>query len=116
MPPGDRRVLDPPACSGDWIIRPARRRRRRIRARLSTSVPADPRLPAVTVKRLHLGRGGGGDGGAARKSTARTEGPTMAAGSILCVIIQRLGVAAKTRRPDLLAYGLLIGMIARLAT
>jgi ZIP family zinc transporter len=40
----------------------------------------------------------------------------MAAGSILCVIIQRLGVAAKTRRPDLLAYGLLIGMIARLAT
>jgi len=40
----------------------------------------------------------------------------MAAGSILYVIIQLLGVAAKTRRPDLLAYGLLIGMIVRFAT
>jgi ZIP family zinc transporter len=40
----------------------------------------------------------------------------MAAGSILYVIIQLLGIAAKTRRPDLLAYGLLIGMIARFAT
>jgi zinc transporter, ZIP family len=40
----------------------------------------------------------------------------MAAGSILYVIIQLLGVAAKTRRPDLLAYGLLIGMIAGFAT
>jgi ZIP family zinc transporter len=40
----------------------------------------------------------------------------MAAGSILYVLIQLLGVAAKTRRPDLLAYGLLIGMIAGFAT
>jgi ZIP family zinc transporter len=40
----------------------------------------------------------------------------MAAGSTLYVIIELLGVAAKTRRPDLLAYGLLIGMIARFAT
>lgn len=40
----------------------------------------------------------------------------MAAGSILYVIIELLGVAAKTRRPDLLAYGLLIGMIAGFAT
>ena len=42
--------------------------------------PAHPRVPAVTVKHPHPGRGGGGDGGAARKSTARTEEPTMAAG------------------------------------
>src|SRR5665647_3905515 len=35
----------------------------------------------------------------------------MAAGSILYVKIQLLGVAAKTRGPDLLAYGLLIGMM-----
>ena len=40
----------------------------------------------------------------------------MAAGSILYVKIQLLGVAAKTRGPDLLAYRLLIGMIARFAT
>ncbi|HZX97878.1 MAG TPA: hypothetical protein VFE92_00040 [Dermatophilaceae bacterium] len=40
----------------------------------------------------------------------------MAAGSILYVIIELLGVAVKTRRPDLLAYGLLIGMIAGFAT
>jgi ZIP family zinc transporter len=40
----------------------------------------------------------------------------MAAGSILYVIIELLRVAAKTRRPDLLAYGLLIGMIAGFAT
>jgi zinc transporter, ZIP family len=41
---------------------------------------------------------------------------TLAAGSILYVVIQLLGVAARTRRPDLLAYGLLVGMIAGFAT
>ena len=41
---------------------------------------------------------------------------TLAAGSILYVVIALLGVAAKTRRPDLLAYGLLVGMIAGFAT
>jgi ZIP family zinc transporter len=41
---------------------------------------------------------------------------TLAAGSILYVVIQLLGVAAKSRRPDLLAYGLLVGMIAGFAT
>jgi len=41
---------------------------------------------------------------------------TLAAGSILYVVIQLLGVAAKTRRADLLAYGLLVGMIAGFAT
>jgi ZIP family zinc transporter len=41
---------------------------------------------------------------------------TLAAGSILYVVIQLLEVAAKTRRPDLLAYGLLAGMIAGFAT
>jgi ZIP family zinc transporter len=41
---------------------------------------------------------------------------TLAAGSILYVVIQLLGVAAKTRRQDLLAYGLLVGLIAGFAT
>jgi ZIP family zinc transporter len=41
---------------------------------------------------------------------------TLAAGSILYVVIQLLGVAARTRRADLLAYGLLIGLIAGFAT
>jgi ZIP family zinc transporter len=41
---------------------------------------------------------------------------TLAAGSILYVVIQLLGVAAKTRRSDLLAYGLLVGLIAGFAT
>lgn len=41
---------------------------------------------------------------------------TLAAGSILYVVIQLLGVASKARRPDLLAYGLLLGMIAGFAT
>jgi ZIP family zinc transporter len=41
---------------------------------------------------------------------------TLAAGSILYVVIQLLGVAAKARRPDLLAYGLLLGLIAGFAT
>ncbi|HEY8719022.1 hypothetical protein [Pengzhenrongella sp.] len=41
---------------------------------------------------------------------------TLAAGSILYVVIQLLGIAAKTRRQDLLAYGLLVGLIAGFAT
>lgn len=41
---------------------------------------------------------------------------TLAAGSILYVVIQLLGVAARARRPELLAYGLLIGLIAGFAT
>ena len=41
---------------------------------------------------------------------------TLAAGSIIFVVIQLLGIAAKARRPDLVAYGLLIGMIAGFVT
>jgi zinc transporter, ZIP family len=41
---------------------------------------------------------------------------TLAAGSILYVVIQLLGIAAKSRRPELLAYGLLVGLIAGFAT
>ncbi|HEY2042098.1 MAG TPA: ZIP family metal transporter [Jatrophihabitans sp.] len=41
---------------------------------------------------------------------------TLAAGSIIYVVCQLLGVAARARRPDLLAYGLLVGMIAGFAT
>ncbi|HWS45777.1 MAG TPA: ZIP family metal transporter [Acidimicrobiia bacterium] len=41
---------------------------------------------------------------------------TLAAGSILYVVIQLIGVAAKTRRMDLLAYGLLIGLLAGFVT
>jgi ZIP family zinc transporter len=41
---------------------------------------------------------------------------TLAAGSILFVIIQLLGVAAKARRMDLVCYGVLIGMIAGFVT
>jgi zinc transporter, ZIP family len=41
---------------------------------------------------------------------------TMAAGSILYVVTRLVTVAAKTRRPDLLAYGLLLGMIAGFLT
>ncbi|MGI8578770.1 MAG: ZIP family metal transporter [Nocardioidaceae bacterium] len=41
---------------------------------------------------------------------------TLAAGSIIYVIAQLLGVAAKARRSDLLAYGLLLGLIAGFAT
>jgi ZIP family zinc transporter len=41
---------------------------------------------------------------------------TLAAGSILYVVIQLIGIAAKSRRMDLLAYGLLIGIIAGFAT
>ena len=41
---------------------------------------------------------------------------TLAAGSILYVVIQLLGVVAKARRPEMLAYGLLIGLLAGFAT
>jgi ZIP family zinc transporter len=41
---------------------------------------------------------------------------TLAAGSILYVVIQLLGVAAKLRRPDLLASGLVIGLLLGFAT
>jgi ZIP family zinc transporter len=41
---------------------------------------------------------------------------TLAAGSILYVVIQLLGVAAKARRPALLATGLLFGLLAGFAT
>ena len=41
---------------------------------------------------------------------------TLAAGSIIYVITQLVGVAAKTKRPDLLAYGLLIGLVAGFLT
>jgi ZIP family zinc transporter len=37
---------------------------------------------------------------------------TLAAGSILYVVTQLLAVAAKARRPDILAYGLLLGLFA----
>jgi ZIP family zinc transporter len=41
---------------------------------------------------------------------------TLAAGSIIYVVIQLVGVAAKAKRSDLLAYGLLIGLIAGFLT
>ena len=41
---------------------------------------------------------------------------SLAAGSILYVVIQLIGVAAKSGRTDLLAYGLLIGLLAGFAT
>ena len=41
---------------------------------------------------------------------------TLAAGSIMYVVIQLIGIAAKARRMDLLAYGLLIGIIAGFLT
>ena len=41
---------------------------------------------------------------------------TLAAGSILYVVIQLLGVAAKARRADLLATGLTLGLLAGFAT
>jgi ZIP family zinc transporter len=41
---------------------------------------------------------------------------TLAAGSIVYVIAQLLGVAAKAKRMDLLAYGLFIGMMAGFIT
>ena len=41
---------------------------------------------------------------------------TLAAGSILYVITQLITVAAKAKRTDLLAYGLLAGLLAGFAT
>ena len=41
---------------------------------------------------------------------------TLAAGSLIYVITQLLGVAAKAKRADLLAYGLLIGLFAGFLT
>ena len=41
---------------------------------------------------------------------------TLAAGSIIYVVAQLLGIAAKAKRTDLLAYGLLLGMLAGFAT
>jgi zinc transporter, ZIP family len=41
---------------------------------------------------------------------------TLAAGSIIYVVTQLISVAAKAKRSDLLAYGLLIGMIAGFLT
>jgi ZIP family zinc transporter len=41
---------------------------------------------------------------------------SLAAGSILYVVLQLVGVAAKSRRMDLLAYGLFIGLIAGFLT
>jgi ZIP family zinc transporter len=41
---------------------------------------------------------------------------TLAAGSILYVVTQLLGVAAKANRRDLLAYGLLVGLLAGFVT
>jgi ZIP family zinc transporter len=41
---------------------------------------------------------------------------TLAAGSIVYVIAQLLGIAARAKRNDLLAYGLLVGMLAGFAT
>ncbi len=41
---------------------------------------------------------------------------TLAAGSIVFVIAQPLGVAARAKRTDLVAYGLLIGQLAGFVT
>jgi ZIP family zinc transporter len=41
---------------------------------------------------------------------------TLAAGSILYVVTQLVAVAAKARRSDLLAYGLLLGLFAGFLT
>jgi ZIP family zinc transporter len=41
---------------------------------------------------------------------------SLAAGSILYVVVQLIGVAARSRRMDLLAYGLLIGLLAGFLT
>ncbi len=41
---------------------------------------------------------------------------SLAAGSILFVVVQLVGVAARSRRMDLLAYGLLIGLVAGFLT
>ncbi len=41
---------------------------------------------------------------------------TLAAGSIIYVMAQLLGIAARAKRPDLLAYGLLLGLLAGFGT
>jgi ZIP family zinc transporter len=41
---------------------------------------------------------------------------TLAAGSIIYVVLQLVGVAAKTRRADLLGYGVFIGLVAGFLT
>ncbi|MDP9092166.1 MAG: ZIP family metal transporter [Actinomycetota bacterium] len=41
---------------------------------------------------------------------------TLAAGSIIYVVTQLLGVAAKAKRADLLSYGLLVGLLAGFVT
>jgi ZIP family zinc transporter len=41
---------------------------------------------------------------------------SLAAGSILYVVVQLIGVGARARRPDLLAYGVLIGLTAGFVT
>jgi zinc transporter, ZIP family len=41
---------------------------------------------------------------------------TLAAGSILYVVTQLLNVAARARRPEILAYGLLLGLVAGFLT
>ena len=41
---------------------------------------------------------------------------TLAAGSIIYVIVQLLGVASRARRTDVLCYGLLLGLLAGFAT
>jgi ZIP family zinc transporter len=41
---------------------------------------------------------------------------TLAAGSILYVVVQLLGVAARAKRSDLVAYGLLAGLLAGFVT
>ncbi|HEX3336827.1 MAG TPA: ZIP family metal transporter [Jatrophihabitans sp.] len=41
---------------------------------------------------------------------------TLAAGSIIYVVCQLLGVAARAKRSDLLAYGILVGLLAGFAT
>lgn len=41
---------------------------------------------------------------------------TLAAGSIIYVVAQLLGVAARAKRSDLLGYGLLVGLVAGFAT
>jgi ZIP family zinc transporter len=41
---------------------------------------------------------------------------SLAAGSILYVVLQLVGVASRSRRMDLLAYGVLIGLLAGFAT
>ena len=41
---------------------------------------------------------------------------TLAAGSIIYVVTQLVGIATKAKRSDLLAYGILLGLVAGFAT